>query len=287
MSMLDQAFGLRQRAVLHYPPSFAFFGAEKSGQTTLAGELAAALALQHQRPLLIDHQPGQHLARRLGLPTAGTLGSVAVSLGDLGELMVSNRYGMSLINLAATTDERTRLSPRIWRRLINEFASVEQDATFMLLDSPPLAEDAGPCCIADNLVLIITPASESLTGGYALLKRLAQEYARRRFNVVVNRAGSFEEAQAVFQRLQQVCEEYLPVGLRWVGFVPEDLTLRKSQTLRRPVCEAFPDSEAAQAFMQLAQMLPQWHTPDDSTQRNSYLEQLLMTSKALADLTGR
>lgn len=287
MSAHDQASGLRKQAAHDYPPSFAFFGAEKSGQSTVAGELAAALALQRQRPLLIDHQPGQSQARRLGLPTTGSLASVAVSLGDLNELMVSNRHGLTLINLAASVDERTRLSPRIWRRLINEFSSVEQNSALMLLDTPPLAEDAGPCCIADNLVLVITPSSDSLTGGYAQLKRLAQDYARRRFNVLVNRAANFDEAQAVFNRLQRVAGDYLSVGLRWVGFVPDDNTIRKSQTLRRPVVEAFPDSEVAQAYLQLAQMLPLWHAPDDDAIRNSYLEHLLMTSKALADLTGR
>lgn len=286
MSVLDQASGLRRQALHDYPPSFAFFGADHCGQSTVAGELAAALALQRQRPLLIEHRNGQQLARRLGLPAAGTLGSVAVSLGDLNELMVGNRHGLTLINLAASVDERTRLSPRIWRRLINEFASVEQDAALLLLDTPSLSEDPGPCCIADNLVLVLTPSSDSLMGGYAQLKRLAQDYARRRFNVLVNRAANFDEAQAIFSRLQRVAGDYLPVGLRWVGFVPDDNTIRKSQTLRRPVVEAFPDSEAAHAYLQLAQMLPQWHAPDDDTPRGSYLEHLLMTSKALADLTG-
>lgn len=286
MSIMDQASGLRRQAAYDYPPSFAFFGAEKSGQSTVSGELAAALTLQRQRPLLIDHCPGQMMARRLGLPSAGTLASVAVSLGDLNELMVSNRFGLTLINLAASVDDRTRLSPRIWRRLINEFSSVEQNSGLMLLDTPPLAEDAGPCCIADNLVLVISPSSDSLTGGYAQLKRLAQDYARRRFNVLVNRASGFDEAQSVFNRLQRVADDYLSISLRWVGFVPDDNTVRKSQTLRRPVVEAFPDSEAAQAYLQLAQVLPQWHAPDNDIPRSSYLEHLLMTSKALADLTG-
>lgn len=286
MSLFDQAASLRQQIALPYPPSFAFFGAEGSGRSTVSGELASALALLKHRPLLVEHNAGQGLARRLGLPAAGTLANINISLGDLAELLVSNRHGMSLINLTASVEERTRLSPRIWRRLITEFALVEHDASMMLLDTPPLAEDPAPCCIVDNLVLVISPAADSLTGGYAMLKKLAHEYAQRRFNVLVNAAANFDEAQSVFYRLQSVAGDYLNVGLRWVGFVPDDNTIRKSQTLRRPVVEAFPDSDAAQAFMQLAALLPQWHTADTAMPRGSYLEQLLMTSKALADLTG-
>ncbi len=285
--MVDQASGLRQASAhSHYPPAFAFFGGEGSGVSSVVGELAAALAMSGQRPLLVEHQPGNHQARRLGLPTSASFASLAISLGGISDLLVSNRYGLNLINLVASSEERTRMSPRLWRRLVSEFAALETDNSVLLIDAPPLLDDPTPLCIADNLVLVLSPDAESLTQGYAALKRLAGDYARRRINVLVNRARDFDEAQAIFTRLSAVAGDYLSVALRWVGFVPLDTTLRKSQTLRRPTVEAFPDCEAAQAYRQLAQMLPRWHAPDSNAQRNSYLEQLLTTTKSLADLTG-
>lgn len=285
--MSDQASSLRQAsAQSHYPPSFAFFGGEGSGVSTVVGELAAALAMSGQRPLLVEHQPGNHQARRLGLPTSASFASLSISLGGVSDLLVSNRYGLSLVNLVASSEERTRMSPRLWRRLASEFAALEADNSMLLIDAPALIEDPAPLCIADNLVLVLSPDADSLTQGYASLKRLAGDYARRRFNVLVNRAQDFNEAQAVFNRLSGVAGDYLSVALRWVGFVPLDHTVRKSQTLRRPTVEAFADSEAALACRQLAQMLPRWHGPDSATQRASYLEHLLMTTKSLADLTG-
>ena len=285
--MSDQASSLRlQRARADYPPSFAFIGGEGSGVSTLVGELAGRLALAGGRPLLIEHQPGHQQARRLGLPATGTFASLAISLGGINELMVANRYGLNLVNLAASSDDRTRLSPRLWRRLANEFASVEADSSVLLIDCPAIADDPAPACIADNLILVLSPDADSLTQGYASLKRLAAEYARRRFNILVNRAQDFGEAQAVFNRLNSVAGDYLSVALRWVGFVPLDNTVRKSQTLRRPTVEAFADCEAALAYRQLAEMLPRWHAPDQSAPRSSYLEHLLMTTKSLADLTG-
>ncbi|MGL6046603.1 MAG: MinD/ParA family ATP-binding protein [Vogesella sp.] len=285
--MSDQASSLRlQRAQADYPPSFACIGGEGSGVSTLVGELAASLALRGGRPLLIEHQPGHQQARRLGLPATGTFASLAISLGGINELMVANRYGLNLINLAASSEERTRLSPRLWRRLAHEFASVEADSSVLLIDCPNISDDPAPACIADNLVLVLSPDADSLTQGYASLKRLAADYARRRFNVLVNHAQDFEEAQAVFNRLNSVAGDYLSVALRWVGFVPADSTVRKSQTLRRPTVEAFAECEAALAYNQLADMLPRWHAPDQSAPRSSYLEHLLMTTKSLADLTG-
>ncbi|SCK06195.1 flagellar synthesis regulator FleN [Vogesella sp. LIG4] len=285
--MVDQASGLRQASAhYHYPPSFAFFGGEGSGVSSVVGELAASLAMSGQRPLLVEHQPGNHQARRLGLPASASFASLAISLGGVSDLLVNNRYGLSLINLVASNEERTRMSPRLWRRLASEFAALETDHSVLLIDPPALVDDPAPLCIADNLVLVLSPDADSLTQGYASLKRLAGDYARRRFNVLVNQARDFNEAQAVFTRLSAVAGDYLSVALRWVGFVPTDNTLRKSQTLRRPTVEAFGDSEAAQACSQLAQMLPHWHAPDSQAQRASYLEQLLMTSKSLADLTG-
>ncbi|MCP9758100.1 flagellar synthesis regulator FleN [Aquitalea sp. S1-19] len=287
--MSDQAASLRQlsQQSAHLPPLFALTGASHSGISTLCAGLAAASALQGKRPLLLDHQNGQELARLAGVPPSASLASLNISRGGLTDLMVNSRHGVTLVNLYAQPEERHRLSARVWQRLASEFSALEKDCGLTLVDAPDPTQDAAPLVIADNLILVISPQAESITRGYASMKRLAGEFGRRRFNVLVNRASGQEEAQNVFARLSSVAGDYLGVSLRWVGFVPEDQAIRKSQALRRPVVEAFPDSEAAQAFSQLAAMLPLWHAPDTGHARSSYLEQLLSTSKTLTEITDR
>lgn len=282
--MSDQASSLRQLAQPSLlPPAFAVFGAWRAGSSSVAAELAAASTQAGRRTLLVGHDATQSLARRLGAPPSSSLQSLSVSRGSLSELMVDTRCGCTLVNLYAPPAERDRLSPHVWRRLASEFAALEQDHATLLVDAPDYHADPTPLCVVPNLILVVTPDTDTLTAGYAALKHLAGDYARRRFNVIINRARNLEQARKVFSRLSSTTGEFLSVSLRWVGFVPDDPLLAKAQMLHRPVMDAFPDSEAAQAFRQLAQAMPLWH--DDKDARGSYLQQLFSTGKALADLS--
>ncbi|OWY39174.1 flagellar synthesis regulator FleN [Xenophilus sp. AP218F] len=285
--MQDQASSLRLLAAQHTrAPSYAFIGAESSGASTLVTELALGLAYAGLRPFVVDCTMGQVQARRLGVPNTATLESQVVSVGGLDEMMVVSRQGVTLINLYARAEQRALFSTQLWLRLGSEFAAQERDASALLIDVPNPAYDPVPASVADNLVLVLTPAAESLTSAYANIKRLSGLYGRLRFNVLINRARSLDEARELFTRLSAVAGEFLNVSLRWVGFVPMDNAIRRSQTLHRPLMEAFPDSEAAAAFSQLAAVLPQWDSPETQRSGTGFMDLLIAASRDWAEADG-
>lgn len=278
--MQDQAASLRRLSPRPArAPSFAFVGAPGSGASTLATELAVAASYAGTRTVLIDCQNGQQLARRLGVPSTATLETQRVSQGGLAAMSTASRHGVDLINLYAPPVERQLFSPQLWLKLTGEFAARERDADALIIDCPSPSLDPVPAGVADNLVLVLTPSADSLTAAYAAIKRLAQEAGRSAFNVLVNRARTLAEARSLFTRLSAVVGEFLAVSLRWLGFVPEDNLLRRSQSLRRPLVEAFPDSEAAQAFAQLAAVMPHWHGAEHGRRDAGYLDMLIAASR--------
>jgi flagellar biosynthesis protein FlhG len=277
--MFDQAESLRRLTRrTSRPASFAVVGAEGSGGSTAVSELAMALARAGQRPLLLDTQHGQVQGRRLGLSPTATLSSQSRQPGALSELMNLSPYGITLLNLYARPDERSEFSKPVWQRLQSDFRSLERDADVVLIDAPPPAEDPIPAGIADNLLLVLSPDAESLTRSYADLKRLHGFAGRLSANVLINRCDSLDEARRLFNRLAEVAGSYLQLPLRMVGFVPYDISVPRSQTLRRPLIDAFPHSEAAIAFGQLASQLPNWHTPPPGGADTGYLELLASAS---------
>lgn len=285
--MQDQAASLRRLTAQQIrAPSYAFIGAESSGASTLVTELSLGLAYSGLRPLLVDCDLGQTQARRLGVPTTATLETQVISVGRLDEMMVASRHGVQLINLYARPEERALFSAQLWLRLGSQFAALERDHTVLLIDVPAPAQDPVPASVADNLILVVTPAAESLTVAYANIKRLATGFGRQRFNVLVNRAKHLEEARELFTRLSAVTSEYLTVSLRWLGFVPEDGAIKRSQTLHRPVMEAFPNSEAAVAFSQLAAVLPQWDSPETIRTDTGFMDMLIAASRDWAEHSG-
>ncbi|TDR82664.1 MinD/ParA family ATP-binding protein [Paludibacterium purpuratum] len=283
----DQAASLRMlNARPTRAPSFAFIGAEGVGTSTLVTELAVGVAFAGGQPLVIDCCAGQQIARRLGVPTTATLETQVISMSGLAEMTARSRQGVTLVNLYARPEERALFSSQLWLRLGAEFAAQERDATSLLIDVPNPAIDPVPACVADNLILVLTPQAESLTMAYATIKRLATMYGRTCFNVLVNRARHLEEARELFARLSSVASEFLTVALRWVGFVPEDGAIRRSQALHRPSLEAFPQSESSIAFAQLAAVLPQWHTTETTNSSTGYMDMLIAASRDWAESEG-
>lgn len=285
--MLDQAASLRR--ISSKPmraPSLAFLGASGSGVTTIVTELAIACAMSGQRPMVIDCQAGQMLARRLGLPTTGTLQDQAGIAAGLSSMLAASRHGALLVNLYAKAEDRALFSPQVWLRLTGEFAALERDADCLLADCPAPSRDPMPAAVSDDLVLVLAPTEDSLTSAYASIKRLSALSGHQIFNVLINRAHSLAEARSLFTRLSAVTSEFLSVSLRWLGFVPEEPLIRRSQTLRKPLMEAFPNSEGAQAFTQLAAVLPQWHTPGGGRPDAGFLDLLIAASRDWVDAPG-
>jgi len=278
--MFDQAESLRRltrRA--SRPASFAIVGADGSGCSTLTAELAIALTRNGQRPLLLDAQPGQMLSRRLGLPPSTTLANQTRRPGALSELMSLSPHGITLLNLYAPAAERAEFNDMAWHKLQGEFQPLERDADVILINAPSPADDPIPAGIADNLILVLGPDAESLTQAYAGLKRLHGFAGRLSANVLINRCDRLDEARLLFNRLAEVAGSYLQLPLRMVGFVPYDISVPRSQTLRRPLADAFPHSEAAEAYGQLAAQLPHWHTPPPGAADTGYLELLASASR--------
>ena len=283
----DQAASLRRlSAQPSRAPSFAFIGPESSGTSTLVTELAVGLAFAGASPLIVDCCQGQHIAKRLGIPTTATLESQLISMAGLGDMVARSRQGVTLVNLYARADERALFSSQLWLRLGSEFAALERDASIVLVDVPAPTLDPVPACVADNLVLVLTPQPESLTMAYATIKRLSSQYGRQCFNVLVNRARTLEQARELFTRLSAVTGEFLTVSLRWVGCVPEDPIIRRSKALHRPSIEAFPQSESSAAFAQLAAVLPQWHTAQTGHADTGFMDMLIAASRDWAEHEG-
>jgi flagellar biosynthesis protein FlhG len=283
----DQAASLRRiNAPPARAPSFAFIGSESAGASTLVTELAVGVAFAGGSPLVVDCCQGQLIAKRLGVPTTATLESQLINMAGLGDMVAHSRQGVTLVNLYARADERALFSSQLWLRLGSEFAALERDASVVLLDVPSPAVDPVPSSVADNLILVLTPQPESLTMAYATIKRLANQYGRQCFNVLVNRARNMEQARELFARLSAVTSEFLTVSLRWLGFVPEDSSIRRGKALHRPSIEAFPQSESSVAFAQLAAVLPQWHTAEASHTETGFMDMLIAASRDWAEHEG-
>lgn len=281
--MEDQAASLRRLTpAAEVGRSFAFLGVSGCGVTTMVSEMAAGLTAAQRRTLIIDAHPGNPLAQRFVDDPGVTLDMVASSQGSLHDAVTQLPFGASVMNVHSRPSTLMHLPEPIEHRLVSEYEALTRDIELVLIDAPSVSTDPALAALADNLVLVLTPDIQTLMQAYAMVKRLALEFARRRFDVLVNRARDMNEAQAIFQRLSQVTSEFLGVSLRWVGFVPEDPMVRRAVLLCTTTLHGFPGSEAGTACSQLAAVLPRWSSVEHGNARQLF-ERYLAATRHLAE----
>lgn len=217
----DQAAGLRRLFGARAPQVVAFVsGRDACGRTTLLVQTAAALAHAGHGVVIIDENPGPDNV----LSTYGVK-----SRYDLIDLLQSGRSVQQIMQPAAPlvravaasrfADELLHVDAISAEHLNSGLRQIQHGASFVLIDCA--ARQGGhvsPLALAARHVAVVVAAqSSAITHAYALIKRLARERARDRFQVVVTRARSDEEAQAIFDNLRRTAREHLGVRLDYLG----------------------------------------------------------------------
>lgn len=267
----DQAAGLRSLMISQASEAVRVFtiagGKSRIGKTSVVINLATALAKEGQRVLLIDENPCQNnICSNLGLQARFDLLHVINRDKTLSQVMLQGPDNIAIVPAMRGIQILNKLNPDEQDWLIKSFAEFTRDVDVVLIDTAMTGNThVLPLSLASEQVMIVISGSAgSLTGAYALIKIMSQEYAKQHFLILVNKVDSESEALAIYQNLYQVARQYLTVTLEFIGYVYSDEKLRSAMQLRRSVIEAFPASLASMCFKQLAERVSRSPSPDKS-----------------------
>ncbi|WP_169307385.1 MinD/ParA family ATP-binding protein [Chitiniphilus eburneus] len=290
----DQAAGLRKLVARPGCRSVGFNGGRGGcGSTTLAINLAAALAERHRSVILLDEFDGMsNAAHRLRLEMRYRLEHALRRQVSLADTLIPTPAGFGILPVTARPQQLAALNERELEWLSAEFEALTGDADFLLLDTRPATGAGVPSLslAADDVLVIVTNRAESITDAYATIKLLYTEYARREFRVLANRVGTLGEAELLYGRIREVAQQYLgkAVKLRLCGYVPEDEKLKRATRLGKTVIDAFPDTEASHAFRQLADSMLRWKRPSQGgDSATGFVYRLVESSRIFSDQLGQ
>ncbi|GAB3630453.1 Flagellum site-determining protein YlxH [Pandoraea terrae] len=251
--VLDQAEGLRRLVARHATRIVAVVGSvPEAGQTSVALNLAGALAHQGQDVLLVDESG--HGAPALGLPVRGDMNDVLAGRCSAERVRVPTRDGFALMPVAHRHPERIDAG-----RVMPFITAGEPDV--VVLDCHHSDAVLSPLAAhAHDVLVVLGPSPAAITGAYSWIKRAHYEYALAQFRILVNRAEDID-ARAVCRNLASTASRYLAVSLELAGHVPADKQAIRARQLTRTVVEAFPMTPAAVAYRQLAAQVMHWPLP--------------------------
>ena len=249
------------------------------GKTNVSVNLGVAMSKLGRRVTLLDADLGlANVDVLLGLKPQKTLKDVLDGSCRLGEVLLEGPGGMNIVPAASGLQEMVKLGPREHAGLIGAFSDIAHRMDVLIIDTAAGISDevVSFLCAAQEILVVACNEPTSITDSYALIKVLSQRYGVQRVRVVANMVRSDEDANAVYDKLQNVAERFLDVTLLHAGAISYDDHLRRAVQKQRSVVELYPTSRISGDFMRLAAQVDGWPIPASATGHlEFFVEQLV------------
>ena len=228
------------------------------GKSSVAINLGIGLAGRGRRVVILDADLGlANLDVLLGLRAKRNLADVISGECGLADIMLEGPCGIRIIPASSGTQAMVSLSRAEHAGLIHAFSDIADTMDVLIVDTAAGISDSVVSFVraAQECLVVVCNEPSSIADSYALMKLLHKEYGMHRFRVLPNMVRTQQEGNALFHKLEQVCERFLDVMLVQVGCIPYDDTVRRCIQRQRAVLDAAPQSKAAMAFRQLAERM--------------------------------
>jgi flagellar biosynthesis protein FlhG len=228
------------------------------GKTSMAVNLAVAMADQGKKVLLIDGDLGlANVDILLGLNTRHTLQETIEEGRDPADILVEIVPGFSVLPASSGVPEMASLTYEEQAFLTEMLEHVIGGFDFVLVDT---AAGIGDSVLwfnrwAQENIVVLSPDPTALTDAYALIKVLASRYNRKRFHLVINSVASKKEGLAVFHNMSTVLGTFLKITPLLLGTVPLDRAVSNAIRTQKPFMLAQPDSKPSLAVATMASSL--------------------------------
>jgi len=256
---IDQAEGLR-RMLDQGGLRVVSVSTGDSGGPGAIVNLAGALAELGRDVLILDGRPSARgVTSALGLKAPPDPYD-ASSGRELEDMIVRGPAGIRVLSLVDSARAPAPLTERDQLRLMQRLGNLGIPVDTLLVDAAPGRASAlfSPCAGVREVIVLAGGNAQAITAGYALIKRLSNEFACHEFHVLVNNVASESSARTIVRNMADVARRYLRVSIDFMGHVPPDEKLRHAARLRLPVVAAFPAATASVSFRSLAQAITSW-----------------------------
>jgi flagellar biosynthesis protein FlhG len=236
------------------------------GKTSVVVNLAVALAKNGKDVLILDENPcHNNVCANLGIKARYDLLHVINQDKTLDQVILKGPEGISILPALRGVNSLSKLQPSDQDRLIDSFDNLQRSVDVVLVDAAvgSTGHVLSMSLAAQEVLMVLSPSKPAITGAYSLIKLMSQEYAKRNFRILINKAESEEEAKSIFDNVHQAAQRYLSLSPDFMGFIPLDDKLQRSAQLSRAVVEAFPNAASAVSYRKLAAGLQDWSRIDN------------------------
>ena len=262
---MDQAQGIRQMRAQHPVRVIAVTSGKGGvGKSNVTINLAVTLAQSGEKVMVMDADMGlANIDVLLGLSPGLNLSHVINGECSLEETIIEGPAGIKIVPASSGVAAMSDLTPAQNAGVIRSFSELTEPVDTLLIDTAAGLSDSvvSYTRAAREVIVVVCDEPASITDAYAMVKVMNRDYGVERFHVLANQAQGATQGRELYNKLARVSERFLDVTLNYLGCIPYDDCLKKAVQKQKSVVEAFPRSQSATAFKQIAKKTQQWPAP--------------------------
>lgn len=224
------------------------------GTTTIAVNLAAALARRAHATLLVDADPdAPDIAAMCRLVPQTTVADVLAGQIAPQHALATGPWGLKIF-CGTPGPQRPPLAGAAWSKLLVHLTQKTLPLDWVVLDlgDRPLASEGGLPMGTNALLMVTTPEVPAILDTYACIKALCASGVPQPIRLVVNAADSGQQADEVYRRLHRACWRLLGCRLELAAWVARDRIVSAAVALGQPLAQVAPQSRPARQLEELA-----------------------------------
>lgn len=215
------------------------------GKTNFTTNLAISLCKLNNRVVIIDADLGlANVDVVLGVLPKYTLLDVIRHNKDITEIMNTGPNGIKIISGGSGILDLVDMPKESLSILIEQFNKIHEHADIILIDTGAgLSKSVLSFVMAAKEVVIVTTSEPtSITDAYAMIKTIGLEDRNKNIKIVINRVEGIDEGKTAFNKLKNVSEKFLNITIEELGFIAEDIHVRKAVKQQKPFVMEYPNT---------------------------------------------
>jgi len=225
-------------------------GKDGVGKTSVSLNLSLSLAATGFKVCLFDADFTLSKVNIFtGIYPEKNLESVILGRSSLNEIIIKNYQGIDIIPGNSGMKNITDLTPAQSHTLSRAFLNLGDYDYFILNTSSDMSSLVLSFCMASNEIILVTSCeSTSLTNTYSMLKKLSKYHYDLPVKILINQAISGKVAKKAYDHLKELVNKFLPIKIKPLGIVALDKNVQASSISRTPFFVLFPETIASKCI---------------------------------------
>ncbi|MBQ5851597.1 MAG: MinD/ParA family protein [Lachnospiraceae bacterium] len=218
------------------------------GKTSFSVNFAIALSRRGKRVLVLDADFGlANVDLMLGLKSKHDLTDILEGRNTIKEIIATGHEGIKFISGGSGISDLLNITSEELGKVMAGLSGLENEADILIIDTGAGVNEQVMQMVnaSEETLLVITPEPTSIMDGFAMIKNILKQDKNHKVRIIVNRAESQMEADAIINNFSDVVEKFLGTRVTALGCILTDRAVSQAIRSQIPFIVGAPDSQVA------------------------------------------